>query len=102
MTSRWIELRFLLSVTKLRTNMARADELKEELARDRLTLGGLATANLALIGGLVALMRDFSPMPSASDWLWFTIGATAQVAVTINMVVVDLLMRKKTRELGKL
>lgn len=82
--------------------MARVDELKEELARGRLTLGGLATANLALIGGLVALLRGLSPMPSASDWLWLTIGVVAQVAVTINMVVVDLMMRKKTRELGKL
>ena len=81
---------------------ARAEQIKEELARDRLTLGGLTTANFALIGGLVVLMRDFAPMPSASDWLWLAIGAAAQIAVTINMVVVDLMMRKKISELGKL
>ena len=82
--------------------MARADAIREELALHRLTLGGLTTANLALMGGLVVLMRGLAAIPSASDWLWLSLGLTALVAVTTNMVVVDLIMRKKIRELGTL
>ena len=62
----------------------------------------MATANLALMGGLVVLMRDLAAIPSASDWLWLSLGLAAQVAVTINMVVIDLILRKKIRELETL
>ena len=82
--------------------MARADQIKEELARGRLTLGGLSAAYLALMGGLVTFLMDLGPKVAPSDWMWLFLGVAALVAVTVNMVIVDLIMRGKTRELGEL
>ena len=45
---------------------------------------------------------DLKPMVAPSDWFWLCLGMAALVAVTTNMVVVDLNMRKKLRELGAL
>ena len=82
--------------------MARADQLKEELAGSRLRLGGLSAAYLALMGGLVSFLMNLKPVVAPSDWFWLCLGMAALVAVTTNMVVVDLNMRKKLRELGAL
>ena len=82
--------------------MARADQIKEELATGRLRLGGLSAAYLALMGGLVSFLMDLKPEVAPSEWFWLCLGMAALVAVTTNMVVVDLNMRKKIRELGAL
>ena len=65
-------------------------------------MGGLSAAYLALMGGLVSFLMNLKPVVAPSDWFWLCLGMAALVAVTTNMVVVDLNMRKKLRELGAL
>ena len=77
--------------------MARADQIKEELARGRLLSGLLVVVDVSLIGWI------FQQIDSGPPYSRFLLGAgIVMLIITVLWIAVDLKMVREIRELGEL